>query len=162
MNEYRVVYEKKRKEKDPLHILPDMEFAPDLFPDQGRRNRDLFAIAMAFGYIVQVGSYYYFDPDRGHQLHKINPGREYRLGQGREKAEEAFSRRNEWVLMVDEKVEAEIRKVGNEEAIAKLEAVILGHLTSMSKMSGDDVLRKQFEREVAALKAKQRDLGKID
>lgn len=161
MDEYKVVYEQKRKGKDPLHVIPGMEFAPDLMPEQGKRNREMFAAALAFGYIVQAGSWYYFDPERGYLTHKIQPGREYRLAQGREKAEDVFSHREEWARKVDQMVETEVRQMGNDAAIKKLDEVIESHRTAIAKMSIDDTLRKQFEKEVNAFKAMQRELGKI-
>ncbi|MEI7848979.1 MAG: tubulin-like doman-containing protein, partial [Chloroflexota bacterium] len=111
MDEYRGIYEKKRKGTDPLHVLPGMEFAPDLMPEQGRRGRDLFAIALAFGYIVQSGAWYYFDAERGYASHKIQPGREFRLAQGREKSEEVFSHHEEWARKVDQDVDTEVRSM---------------------------------------------------
>lgn len=161
MDEYRVVYEQRRKGKDPLHIIPGMEFAPDLMPEQGKQNRDLFARAMGFGYIVQVGSWYYFDPEQGYQTHKIQPGREYRLAQGREKAEEFFSHREEWAGKAAQLLETEVRQMGNDAAIKKLDEAIEVLRNAISKMSSDDSLRKQYEKEVNSLKTWQRDLGKI-
>ncbi|MHC1733389.1 MAG: tubulin-like doman-containing protein [Bacteroidales bacterium] len=161
MDEYKVVYEQKRKGKDPLHVIPGMEFAPDLMPEQGKRNREMFAIALTFGYIVQVGSWYYFDLERGYLTHKILPGREYRLAQGREKGEEVFSHHEEWVHKVDEMVEIEVRQTGNDAAIRKLDEAIEAHRIAIAKMSIDDALRKQYEKEVNAFKAMQRELGKI-
>lgn len=162
MDEYRGVYEKKRKGVDPLHVLPGMEFARDLMPEQGRRGRDLFAIALAFGYIVQVGSWYYFDAERGYTSHKILPGREFRLAQGREKSEEVFSHREEWQRRVDGCVEAEVRSMGNDAAIKKLDEAIESHKKATAKMPvGDDSLRKQFEKEINAFQSMQRQLGKV-
>ena len=161
MDEYKGVYEQKRKGKDPLHVIPGMEFAPDLMPEQGKRNREMFATALAFGYIVQAGSWYYFDPERGYLTHKIQPGREYRLAQGREKAEDVFSHREEWARKVDQMVEDEVRQMGNEAANKKLDEIIEAHRIAIAKMSGDDALRKQFEKEINAFKTMQRELGKI-
>jgi len=161
MDEYKVVYQQKRKGKDPLHIIPGMEFASDIMPEQGVKNREMFAIGLAFGYIVQVGTWYYLDIERGYQEHNIQPGREFRLAQGREKAEEAFSHREEWSQKVEQKVEQEIRQMGNEAAIRKLDEAIKSHQVAISKMSMDDVLRKQYEKELNAFRNLQRDLGKI-
>jgi len=162
MDEYRSIYEQKRKGTDPLHILPGMEFARDLMPEKGRRGRDLFAIALAFGYIVQVGSWYYFDPERGYRSHKIQPGREFRLAQGREKSEEVFARREEWLRKVDQDVETEVRGIGNDAAITRLDQVIEDHRKAIAKMpAGEESLRKQYEKEIAAFQTMQRRLGKV-
>ena len=162
MDEYRSIYEKKRKGTDPLHVLPGMEFARDLMPEQGRRGRDMFAIALAFGYIVQVGTWYYFDPERGYASHKIQPAREFRLAQGREKAEEVFSHREEWVRKVDQAVDAEVRSMGNDAAIARLDQAIEAHKAAIAKMpTSDESMRKQYEKEINAFKGMQRRLGKV-
>lgn len=161
MDEYKLVFEQKRKGKDPLHIIPGMEFAPDLIPEQGKRNRQMFAIAILFGYIVQSGSWYYFDPERGHLNHNIQPGREYRLAQGRQNAEEAFAHREEWARKVDQMVETEVRQIGNDAGIKKLDDAIESHRSMIAKMSIDDPMRKQFEKEINAFKTMQRELGKI-
>jgi len=162
MEEYRSIYDKKRKGTDPLHVLPGMEFARDLMPEKGRRGRDMFAIALAFGYIVQIGTWYYFDAERGYLSHKIQPGREYRLAQGREKAEEAFARNEEWLRQVEHAVEADVRSMGNAAAITKLDEVIETHKTAIARMpAGDESMRKQFEKEINAFKIMQRRLGKV-
>ena len=165
MDEYRVIYEEKRKGtgkgKDPLHVIPGMEFAPDLMPEQGKKNREYFATSLAFGYIVQAGTWYYFDPERGYLAHKIQPGREYRLAQGREKAEDVFAHREDWVHKVEQSMEAEVRQTGNDAAIRKLDEAIESHRIALAKMSTDDTLRKQFEKEINAFKKMQRELGKI-
>lgn len=162
MDECRIIYEQKRKGIDPLHVLPGMEFARDLMPEQGRHGRDLFAIALAFGYIVQVGSWYYFDPERSYRNHKIQPGREFRLAQGREKSEEVFARREEWLRKVDQDVEAEVRGMGNDAAITRLDQAIEDHRKAIAKMpAGEESLRKQYEKEIAAFQTMQRRLGKV-
>lgn len=162
MDEYRGIYEKKRKGIDPLHVLPGMEFSHDLMPERGQRGRDMFAIALAFGYIVQVGSWYYFDSDRGYASHKVQPSREYRLVQGREKSEEVFSHREVWVRKVDQAVEAEVRSMGNDAAISRLDQAIENHMAAIARMpASDESLRKQFEKEINAYKAMQHRLGKI-
>jgi len=161
MNEYKHVYERKRKGIDPLHVLPGMEFAPDIMPEEGQRNREMFAIGLVFDYIVQVGSWYYYDPERRYISHKIQPTREFRLTQGRENAEEEFSRRDEWVQKVDAAVEAEVRQMGNEAAIKKLDDCIESHLAAIAKMTSEDTLRKQYEKEVRAFRNMQRRLGKV-
>ena len=161
MDEYKVIYDQRRKGKDPLHVIPGMEFAPDIMPEKGKKNREMFAIAMAFDYLVQAGSWYYFDPEKAYLSHKIQPGREYRLAQGREKSEEVFSHREEWARKVEQMVESEVRQMGNDAAIKKLDEAIETHRVSISKMTSDDTLRKQFEKEIHAFKRMQRELGKI-
>lgn len=162
MADFKAVYERKRKGIDPLHILPGMDSAPDVFPEEGEVGREMFAIGLAFGYIVQVGSYYYYDPERAYLLHKIQPGKQFRLANGREKAEDAFLRKTEWVEQVDDSVEADVRNMGNEAAIRKLDEAIASHQAAIAAMpTSDDSLRKQFEKEIKAFRSMQRRLGKI-
>jgi len=161
MDEYKAVYEQKRKGIDPLHVLPGMEFARDVMPERGKRNREWFAIAYIFDYIVQSGTWYYYDPDRAYRSHNVPPSRQFRLDQGREKAEEAFSRQEAWVAQVEEKVEAEIRNdMGNAAAIKMLDEAISKHLDAIAKMSTSEAsLRQQYEKEIRALRAYQRRLS---
>lgn len=161
MDEYKAVYDRKRNRPDPLHVLPGMEFAPDLMPEQGKRSRQVFALALGFGYVIHVGTWYYFDPEKAYLTHKIQPGREYRLAQGREKAEEVFAHRDEWVRQVENQVESEVRQMGNDAAIRKLEECIEARRQELAKMKIDDPLRKQTEREIEAFKNMERRLGKI-
>lgn len=161
MDEYKSIYDRKSKGIDPLHVLPGMEFVPDLMPEQGKQSRETFAIGLVFEYIIQLGSWYYYDPERRYTLNKISPTREFRLGQGRENAEDAFSHRDDWVRKVDQLVDKEVRDMGNEAAIAKLGEAIRGHEQSISRMNSEDTLRKQFEKEIQACKNMQRRLGKI-
>jgi hypothetical protein len=162
MSVYKSYYEKKRKGFDPLHILPDMEFAPDIMPEEGQRNREMFAIGLVFNYIVQIGSWYYYDSEKVYLNHNITPSKKFRLAQGRENAEDKFSLRDEWVQNVETMVEADVRQMGNEAAIKKLEKCIESHLASIAKMTSEDTLRTQFEKEISAFRNMARKLGKVN
>jgi hypothetical protein len=83
------------------------------------------------------------------------------VGQGREKSEEAFSHRDDWVRKVDQMVDKEVRDMGNEAAIHKLDQAIVVHQLTIAKMNSEDSLRKQYEKEIQAFKNMQRRLGKI-
>lgn len=162
ISEWKSIYERRRKGDDPLHVLPGMEFAADLLPEQGKKNREAFAAAIAFGYIVQVGSWYYFDPGKAYLTDKISPGKEFRLAQGREKAEDTFARRDDWVRKVTDLIETEVRQAGNDATIRKLDEVIAAYKVDIARMkSSDESLRRQFEKEMKALQAMQRMLGKV-
>jgi len=47
MDEYKSVYDRKRQGIDPLHVLPGMEYVPDLMPEMGKQSRETFAIGLA-------------------------------------------------------------------------------------------------------------------
>lgn len=161
MDDYKNIYERKRKGLDPLHVLPGAAFGQDLMPERAGQNRETFAIGLAFDYIVPIGTWYYYDPEKGYARHKIQPTREYRLGQGREKSESAFAHREDWVQSIDQKVEKDIRDMGNEAAIQHLDKAIEAHQQVLSKMNSEDTLRRQYEKEIKALKNLQRYLGKV-
>lgn len=162
MNDYRVDYENLRKGLDPLHILKDMELAPDVLPEQGRRGRDMFARAKAFDYIVQLGTWFYFDLEKGYVNDGIKPRREYRLAQGRENSSEAFSHRDDWQAQAEEAINRDVENMGNIKAIAQLDEAIKTLKKQIADAkSGEESVRKQLEREVQALQAYQRELGKI-
>lgn len=165
MPEYKAYYDSRRKGLDPLHILPGAAHAAEVIPDERQEARHTFAVACAFGYIVQIGSWYYFDPTREYASRNIHPGRGNRLGQGRENAEEAFIQRDELVRLAEGMVEAEIERMGNLAAITLLEKQIdaaKGSIASMGSVStAENGLRRQLENEVKALAEKQRQLGHI-
>lgn len=161
MDDYKTYYHAKRKGLDPLHILPEVAMAEDLEPELKQEARATFAEADAFGYIVQVGSWYYFDPSREVAKSNVRPGRDCRLEQGREKAEESFVSRDDMVRMADELIEHEVVTMGNRSAIELLDKHIERHRETIAKMSLDNELRRQFEKEIAALQAKQRKLGRL-
>ena len=162
LEDYRVDYEKLRKGWDPLHILKDMDLAPDVLPEQGRHGRDMFARALALGYIVQLVNWYYFDPEHGYEKDGIKPGREYRLAQGRENAAEAFAHHDDWQAIADEAIDKDVMNMGNKAAIEKLEVAIKALKKQIAAATtGEASIRKQLEKEVQALQAFQRELGKI-
>jgi len=161
MQDYKAYYDEKRKGIDPLHILPEAVMADEVIPEEKPEARRTFAVAAAFGYIVQIGSWYYFDPRKEYETSHIHPGRENRLEQGREKAEEAFVQRDDLVHLAEQLVEQEIVAMGNRAAIALLDARIAELKEALSKLSLDSELRRQYQREVRALEAKQRQLGRV-
>ena len=161
MQDYKLYYSVKRKGLDPLHILPEIASAEEIIPEEKREARELFAVAAAFGYIVQIGSWYYFDLLKEYETSHIHPGPENRLDQGRERAEEAFIQRDDLVRQAEHLVEQEIVAMGNRAAIALLDARIAELKEALAKMSLESELRRQYEKEIRALQAKQRQLGRI-
>ena len=161
MADYKAYYDKRRKGIDPLHIFPEAYLAQEVLPEQKSEARNVFAVTAAFDYIIQIGSFYYFDPQKEYSTRNIRPVREYRLDQGREKAEDAFVQRVDFVQEADQLVEKEIVNMGNQAAVRILETRITEYKQAVSKMPPDSDLRRQFEDEVRALQAKQVDLGKM-
>lgn len=161
MADYKAYYDKKRKGLDPLHIFPEAFSAQEVIPETRQEMRNIFAEAAAFGYIIQVGSFYYFDPQKEYASASIRPMRENRLDQGREKAEDAFVQREDLVQWAEQLVERDIVNMGNQAAIRVLEEKTREYKQALSKMPPDGDLRRQIEDEIRALAAKQTQLGKL-
>jgi hypothetical protein len=157
MGEYKSCYERARSGIDPLHIGKGWEKFEDLFPELKREARDTFALALAFDFIVQIGEWYYFDPERKYKERGVRPPQENRLAQGREKAEEAFIERDEMVKRAMELIEEEIARKGNEatvnflrQKVEECEGKIRDYPTS--------ALREFWEKEVEVFRRKIRAL----
>lgn len=161
MADYKAYYDKRRKGIDPLHIFPEAFLAEEVIPEEKQEARHVFAITAAFGYLIQIGSYYYFDPQKEYATRQIRPVREYRLDQGRENAEDAFVLRDDFVRQAEQLIEKDIVNMGNQAAIQLLEESIVTHKQALAKMPPDGDLRRQVEDEIHALQAKQVQLGQV-
>jgi len=161
MADYKTYYEAKRKGLDPLHTFPEAFRAEEVFPEEKEEARNLFAVAAAFGYIVQVGSFYYFDAQKEYSSLKIRPGRENRLEQVREKAEDAFTQSDDLIRRSEQLIERDIVNMGNQAAIRLLEERIVEYKQALSRMAPENELRRQYEKEIRALQSKQEQLGKL-
>lgn len=161
MQDYKTYYELKRKGLDPLHVFPEAFFAEEVIPEEKMESRNIFACAAAFGYVIQVGTFYYFDPQKEYANRNIRPQRENRLDQGREKAEDAFIKRDDLLQVADTLIERDIVNMGNQAAIRLLDERVTEYKQGLSRMAPDGDLRKQFEDEIRALIAKQQQLGKL-
>ena len=161
MQDYKVYYDLKRKGLDPLHTFPEAFLADEVIPEEKLEARHIFASAAAFGYVIQIGSFYYFDPEKEYTNRNIRPQRENRLDQGREKAEDAFVQRDDLLRTAEGLVERDIVNMGNQAAIRLLDERIAEHKQALSRMAPDGDLRKQFDDEIRALLAKQVQLGKL-
>lgn len=161
MQDYKTYYDLKRKGLDPLHVFPDAFFADEVIPEEKMEARNIFACAAAFGYVIQVGTFYYFDPEKEYVQRNIRPQREYRLDQGREKAEDAFVQRGDFLQVAETLIERDIVNMGNQAAIRLLDERIVEYKQGLARMTPDGELRKQFDDEIRALTAKQQQLGKL-
>jgi hypothetical protein len=159
---YKTSYEKEKVGIDPQHISRGWERFEDIFPEveRVREARDVFAKALAFDFIVQIGAWFYFDPERKYKELKMRPPLENRLAQGREKAEDAFIERAEMVEKAKGLIEEEIVRRGNEAIIAFLDEKIAENERKIAEHPTSS-LRPFWEREIEAFKRNQRDLGKI-
>lgn len=161
MQDYKAYYDARRKGLDPLHVFPEAFLADEVIPEEKLEARHVFACAAAFGYVIQIGTYYYFDPEKEYAGRNIRPQRENRLEQGREKAEDAFIQRDDLVRVADGLVERDIVNMGNQAAIRLLDERIAEYRQALARMAPDGDLRRQYEDEIRALLAKQQQLGKL-
>jgi hypothetical protein len=158
MGEYKGCYERERRSGiDPLHIGQGWERFEDLFPELKREARDTFALALAFDFIVQIGEWYYFDPERKYKEKGVRPPHENRLAQGREKAEEAFIERDEVVKRAMELIEEEIARKGNEATVNFLQQKVK-ECEGKIKDYPTSALREFWERDIEVFKRKIRAL----
>ncbi len=64
--DWKEKYEQTVKQKAfPLLLNKSLSDVPDLFPDKKRIARQVFAIAMAFGFVAKRGDYYYMNLEGG-------------------------------------------------------------------------------------------------
>ncbi|MBN1667884.1 MAG: hypothetical protein JW862_12380 [Anaerolineales bacterium] len=159
MADNKAFYDQCKKGFDPLHVIPNTSAADEIIPEENQEGRHLFAVALAFGYIIQIGAWYYFDPTREYSSHKIRPARENRLAQGRENAEEVFCRQADLAHQVEQLIEREIENIGNQAAIQKLGEKISQHKEALSNMGAENDLRYQIEREINGLHFQRTALG---
>ena len=157
MDHFKKIYLQRRSDSDPLHVLPGMDQAPDVMPDKDQGKRGTFAIGLLTGHIVKSGTFYYYDPERGSKLHQIPPDKNLKLAQGRDKAEDAFIRNDNWVKHVENEVDNWTRQIGNQAAIQFIEQGIEERRKSMGRVK-DENLRAQLEKEIRALRSRQQQL----
>lgn len=164
MDEYKVMYDLVRNQtKDPLHILPNSDEFEDIFPDEHKESRQLFALGLVFGFIVQIGSFYYVDMQREYSGPlQIKPTAEYRLDQGRINAEESLIHKPEFRKTLARKVEELVQNMGNQAAIDQIEKAISELKIHVSNLpANNEDMRPQLRREISYLRAYQRMLGAI-
>ena len=164
MDEYKAMYELVRAQtKDTLHILPNAEEFEDIFPDEHKKSRQQFALGLVFGFIVQIGSFYYLDLGREYSgPHMIKPTAEYRLEQGRSNAEEALIHKPEFRKELDRRIEELVQNMGNQTAIKKIEDAITELKRKISSLPpNNEEMRPQLRKEVTFLRDYQRMLGAV-
>jgi hypothetical protein len=160
VGDYRACYDRLRREgvaQLPAHPvwLPDV----DVFPGRDVDARATFALAAALGYIVEVGGWHYWDPDREYVQAQVRPPRAHLLDQRRDWAEGAFVLLWPWVEQARKLAGENIAAMGPEEATSFLSECIRRYRELMSQMPADAALRQQYEREISILAEKRALLG---
>lgn len=165
MHTYKNMYESVLKEStDPLHILSNSQVLEDIFPEENIEARRLFAKALAFDFIVQIGEFYYIDKTRGYTTSDpvIRPDKSNRLAQGRINAEEEFIHRSDDRKAIEEKISDLVEEMGNKNAISKIDEWIKQLKIRLSSLpASDDNLRPQLTKEIKHLRKYQQSLGAV-
>lgn len=146
---------------DPLHIFPGAKDADEVIPDMDDRPRAIFAFAMAYGFITKRGSYYYYDPEQRYGDLKIRPEQEHKIATGRTNAEDIFVQHPDWIDKVEDNVDRENQRIGNDAAVEFLESKITELDDEKFKLKTDNPLRAQYDKEIKALKGLKEELSAI-
>lgn len=152
VSQWKLMYDKCRKDGiDPLHIFPGAKDAAEVLPEKDTKPRNLFAYAMAFGYITKRATHFYFDPEKRYSDIKIRPEVEHKIAAGRSNAEEVFIQHPEWVNQVEEMIELEIQRIGNVKAAEFLTAKVSEMDTELYHLDSKSPSRNQLQKEIDAL-----------
>ena len=159
MNDNKAKYEQLINKGKSLHVLPNMALAEDVFPELHKHARRVFALANVFGFIVQLGPHFYFDPDRVKVEKNLQPAKKYYLAQGRENADKKFIHLQQFVDEAKQLVDDHIASIGNVEACKKIEDGITWLQTELSNRNTSPSLVEQYDSELESLKEFTRELG---
>lgn len=152
VSQWKLWYDKKRRDGiDPLHIFPGAKDADEVLPDKDTKPRNMFAYAMAFGYITKRATHFYFDPEKRYSDIKIRPDGEHKIAAGRSNAEEVFIQHPEWVSKIEELIEVEIQKIGNVKASEFLTAKAKELEDDRFHLDSKSPSRNQLQKEIDAL-----------
>jgi hypothetical protein len=155
MEDYREIYEQRRKGMDPLHVVPGADDFEDLIPQERVEARRTFDLALHLGVIVPIGSWYYFDPEGLHKAGAKHLDKSLQIAQGKLNAKETFSRRNDWVAEANERIEQLLADLGKQQAIELLRQKMREIIIEMGKVPPrESEIRKQYGEEIQAVKAK--------
>lgn len=145
---------------DPLNIIPEAS-SISIDPSESDTNGTTFALGLAFGYINQRGSFYYFDVNKLYADRSVKPDPSHKIAQGREKAAAAFITNYQWVSEIDNQIANEIATIGNVQAVAFLQKYIDGLKITKNKLNIEDSNRKQYEKEIVLIKKVIDSLNKV-
>lgn len=160
--QWKLAYENALKDGiDPLHIFPGAKDADEVIPDTDNRPRAVFAFAMAYGFITKRGSYYYYDPEHRYGDLKVRPEQEHKIATGRTNAEDIFIQHPDWIDKVEDNVDRENQRIGNDAAVKFLESKITELDDEKFKLKSDNQLRAQYDKEIKALKGLMEELSAI-
>jgi 6-pyruvoyl-tetrahydropterin synthase len=130
MSSYKVFYNNwlnsYKSKQDPLHVLPDMDLAPDIFPEDDKEvwTREIFLKGLVFDCIVDVNNNYYYDPDMLITIqHVIPPSYQY-LGKGWDNAINSIIRKPDWLDKLEVKFQDETIKQGKDNIIQLIQVRI--------------------------------------
>ena len=162
MNEYKGFYEQVLEHSnDPLHIIPNAGLFEDIFPDEHKECRHIFALSLVFDLIVQIGYYYYLDLKREYTGElKIKPARSNRLANGRTNAEENLIHNPTICEALSEELDTLFENMGNKAVIELVKGAIVELKIHKSKLAADQgEMISQLQHEIEHLEDKIIQLG---
>ena len=142
---------------DPLNIIPDAS-RHILDPEDSASVGEMFAVALAFGYITQRKTFFYYDPEKKYQNPKIVPDQTHLIAQGREKAANAFGSNSTWTNEVRTKIVDEIGKIGANQAVAVISDYLVKLKAEKDRLPKKSETRVQFDVEIKSLSTVIEDL----
>lgn len=136
---------------DPLNVIPEAAHNV-LDPEDSKSVAEMFALALAFGFITKRGNYFYFDSEKQYQDPAVVPDPSQLIANGREKAASNFAAHSNWTNEARLKILNEIGKIGVDQTVV----LITNHYEKMEKeklkLPARGSTRAQLENEIANLK----------
>jgi hypothetical protein len=136
---------------DFIHLFPGAREAEELLPEQDTRPRDIFAFAMAFGFITKRAQKFYYDPEKRYVNPKVIPAPEDKIAEGRLKSEESLILHSDWVDHLEELVDSEIEAMGNIKAVEMLKTRIESLRNEIDSLPAKSDTRVQLKKEIKAI-----------
>jgi len=151
IDQWKSQYDQLKNGIDFLHLFPGAKEAEEVLPDQDSRPRDIFAYALAFGFITKRAQKFYFDPEKRYVNSEVIPAPEDKIAEGRSKAEDTFIQHSEWVDRLEDLVNFKIDAMGNINAIEMINNCIVALKNEIDKLPSKSATRDQLNKEIKAL-----------
>ena len=134
---------------DPLNIILEAS-RQDLDPDDSLSSIEVWAAALAFGYVTKRGSFYYYDEERKYKDSKY-ANQSDRIAQGREKAAMEFAANHGWLNGARGLINANIGATGIAEGVNTCTVFMQQLETEKASFKEDDPMFQQLKEEIEAL-----------
>jgi len=134
---------------DPLNVISSAT-RNDLDPNSSKATAGIWALALAFGYVVNRRNFFYFD-EKQELMKGAVPDPANLIGQGREKAEAEFRVNHDWVNKARKLINDHIDRIGDKEAVRLLQKYYDKLNQEKNSKTPKGSTRKQLERELESL-----------